>query len=357
MNTYADKTQKNKSQSVSNSTSKMQNSSKSSLQFVDNRPEAAAQQKMQEIASEYSAQKMRNSVEQFDNSNIESNTQIIQPKLYIGGSSTPETRETVKADKLNQDPEIMNGIYSMVDSRNKIEFEDWVSAILHIQRNPKNYAKTGEGLAYGRRTITLDDTEGGYFDSKFKEAMAFIRETEDLSGQVARLLIYTKNAIEYSDEERDTTYTKTTPADTPARDTKFTGDLGKILSKKATICREKSAFAQVLLSELGIDSIAMYGQGPTGAHAWLEIPSAKSEDRKFGRVDPTWGKAGASLRQAHNSEFTTKMETAKGKAALTEPSYPKEGSQIVEAIKQAEQILKTQSGDLKAALTEFLRDK
>ena len=40
MNTHADKTQENKSQSVSNETSQKQSSGESTFQFVDNRPEA-----------------------------------------------------------------------------------------------------------------------------------------------------------------------------------------------------------------------------------------------------------------------------------------------------------------------------
>ena len=51
MNTHADKTQENKSQSVANAVSQKKNSSKSTFQFVDNRPEATAQRTLQEIAN------------------------------------------------------------------------------------------------------------------------------------------------------------------------------------------------------------------------------------------------------------------------------------------------------------------
>ncbi|MBK6265094.1 DUF4157 domain-containing protein [Marivirga sp. S37H4] len=50
MNTHADKIQENKSQPVSASVSQMQGSSESTFQFVDNRPEAIAQRKLQEVA-------------------------------------------------------------------------------------------------------------------------------------------------------------------------------------------------------------------------------------------------------------------------------------------------------------------
>lgn len=51
MNTHADKTQENKSQSVANGISQKQSSDKSTFQFVDNRPEAIAQRKLQEMAN------------------------------------------------------------------------------------------------------------------------------------------------------------------------------------------------------------------------------------------------------------------------------------------------------------------
>ena len=51
MNTHADKTQENKSQAVSTMDSQMQSGGESTFQFVDNRPEAIAQRKLQEMAN------------------------------------------------------------------------------------------------------------------------------------------------------------------------------------------------------------------------------------------------------------------------------------------------------------------
>lgn len=51
MNTHADKTQENKSQSVASGKSQLQSSGESTFQFVDNRPESVAQQKLQELAN------------------------------------------------------------------------------------------------------------------------------------------------------------------------------------------------------------------------------------------------------------------------------------------------------------------
>lgn len=51
MNIHADKTQENGSRSVANAVSQKQSSNKSKFQFVDNRPEAIAQRKIQEMAN------------------------------------------------------------------------------------------------------------------------------------------------------------------------------------------------------------------------------------------------------------------------------------------------------------------
>ncbi|HEY1063338.1 MAG TPA: hypothetical protein VGE44_16695 [Daejeonella sp.] len=51
MNTHADKTRENKSQSVSNGLTQKEGGSESSFQFADNRPEAIEQRKMQELAN------------------------------------------------------------------------------------------------------------------------------------------------------------------------------------------------------------------------------------------------------------------------------------------------------------------
>ena len=51
MNTHANKTQENKSQSVANDITQNQGGSKSTFQFVDNRPEAIAQRKLQELTN------------------------------------------------------------------------------------------------------------------------------------------------------------------------------------------------------------------------------------------------------------------------------------------------------------------
>ena len=55
MNTHADKTQENKSQSVANDVFQKQSGGESTFQFVDNRPEAVTQRKIQTLINNHSA--------------------------------------------------------------------------------------------------------------------------------------------------------------------------------------------------------------------------------------------------------------------------------------------------------------
>ena len=51
MNSHSDKSQENNSQSVANQVSQKKSGSETAFQFVDNRPEAIAQRKLQEMAN------------------------------------------------------------------------------------------------------------------------------------------------------------------------------------------------------------------------------------------------------------------------------------------------------------------
>jgi hypothetical protein len=55
MGTHADKTHESKSQTVANTESQEKSSHVAAFQFTDNRPEAVAQRKLQEMATTYSA--------------------------------------------------------------------------------------------------------------------------------------------------------------------------------------------------------------------------------------------------------------------------------------------------------------
>lgn len=68
MNTHADKTQDNKSQSVSTLDSQMQSDGKSTFQFVDKRPEAVPQRKLQEGGNNSSQVKQLEAFQEMANS-------------------------------------------------------------------------------------------------------------------------------------------------------------------------------------------------------------------------------------------------------------------------------------------------
>lgn len=132
MNTHADKTQENKSQSGSSADSQMISNSQSTFQFVDNRPEAVTQRKLQEIANNSSQakqaaqfkamavnytnqqhqpyQRQENTPEQSKHAKLRWDK--IQAELKKSGEfNTDETRANVKA-YLKEHPEQANMVYS-----------------------------------------------------------------------------------------------------------------------------------------------------------------------------------------------------------------------------------------------------
>jgi len=70
MNTQADKTQENKSQSVANTSYQKQSSGKSTFQFVDNRPEAILQRKLQETTNNSPQVKQMRVIQRMMNNSI-----------------------------------------------------------------------------------------------------------------------------------------------------------------------------------------------------------------------------------------------------------------------------------------------
>ncbi|HWY38816.1 MAG TPA: hypothetical protein VNY73_09675 [Bacteroidia bacterium] len=79
MNTYANKTQENKSQSAANSISKNIKNSGSAFQFVDNRPETIAQKKLMRKANEVSQPELTEDLDRIDyNDHLEPGNNPIQ---------------------------------------------------------------------------------------------------------------------------------------------------------------------------------------------------------------------------------------------------------------------------------------
>jgi hypothetical protein len=80
MNTHADKTQENKSQSVANAVTQKQSGGETTIQFVDNRPEAIAQSKLQEMANNSPQAKQAVQLQAMADNHSGQKKQIIQKK-------------------------------------------------------------------------------------------------------------------------------------------------------------------------------------------------------------------------------------------------------------------------------------
>jgi hypothetical protein len=112
MHTHADKIQENKSHSVANAVSQKHIGGESAFQFVDNRPEAIAQRKLQDIAIN-SHQVMRlKAMQEMVNSTPQ---HTIQRRLIIGG--TKITQDSVPIHGL---PSVVNDVYRQMLSNGQV---------------------------------------------------------------------------------------------------------------------------------------------------------------------------------------------------------------------------------------------
>lgn len=85
MNTHANKTQENKSQSVENKDSQKQKNGRNTFQFVDNRPQAIVQRKLQELADNSPQVKRATQLQALADSNSTQQQQPIQKKVNNTG--------------------------------------------------------------------------------------------------------------------------------------------------------------------------------------------------------------------------------------------------------------------------------
>jgi len=111
MNTHAEKTQENKSQSVSAVASRMQGSGEFTFQFVDNRPEAVAQRKLQEMAN--------NSLLSMPNNPLTIRTEsslyfphqlkpVVQKKILVGNDWKIHYDDTLVTEQYNETKPYIN---------------------------------------------------------------------------------------------------------------------------------------------------------------------------------------------------------------------------------------------------------
>jgi hypothetical protein len=111
MNTHVDKTQENKGQSVANSVAQKLGSIETTFQFVDNRPEAVAQRKLQEMANN-SPQVSQLRAFQRMVSNSPKSKQTSQLKKLAGNFSQNVIQRVLSTTALTVSPEqkaVLNG--------------------------------------------------------------------------------------------------------------------------------------------------------------------------------------------------------------------------------------------------------
>ena len=128
MNTHADKSQEKKSQSSANETSHKQNGSKSTFQFVDNRPEAVAQRKLQEMTNSSPQVAQLKSIQEM------ANTSVIQRVGRERSNAITEVPEEIERIRFKAQLE-QNGVAS----------QESVSAVKAPGKLDKIKAKLGMG--------------------------------------------------------------------------------------------------------------------------------------------------------------------------------------------------------------------
>ena len=112
MRTYADKTQENNSQSVENGEFQMQSSGESIFQFVDDRPEAIAQRKLQEMANNSSKVSQLRALQDMTN-NIPQTLQAAQLQAMADNHSAQQQTVQKKENNTGLPDNLKSGIESL----------------------------------------------------------------------------------------------------------------------------------------------------------------------------------------------------------------------------------------------------
>lgn len=185
MNTHADKTQENKSQAVSAADSQKQSGGESTFQFVDNRPEAIAQRKLQEMANNSRQAKQATQLQAMADNHSAEQQQTIQKKENNTGlpdnlKSVQRTRikgKDTQNDKHTQKLEIILGKsndnalkrYSKEIARdnhaNAAHFLDLIQTEL-TERQLSSVEKHGQGANWANATAYIDGAEVSSFNDR-----------------------------------------------------------------------------------------------------------------------------------------------------------------------------------------------
>jgi len=195
MNTHADKTQKNESQSVANVVSQKKSGGKSTFQFVDNRPEAVAQRKLQELVNNNTDVPSTIKKETF----LNSNESDIEPRQAVNTTCFIDNRPKSILQKKQISKQLTNVKSNQIIQRNKFSHtlpvaDEALSATEGVDRvglagNMKRVAAvTGPS---GERYVTARGNAGAPAESLTKEAEN-LKMLRDAGLQVPK--VYKKNA-------------------------------------------------------------------------------------------------------------------------------------------------------------------
>jgi len=195
MNTHADKTQKNESQSVANVVSQKKSGGKSTFQFVDNRPEAVAQRKLQELVNNNTDVPSTIKKETF----LNSNESDIEPRQAVNTTCFTDNRPKSILQKKQISKQLTNVKSNQIIQRNKFSHtlpvaDEALSATEGVDRvglagNMKRVAAvTGPS---GERYVTARGNAGAPAERLTKEAEN-LKMLRDAGLQVPK--VYKKNA-------------------------------------------------------------------------------------------------------------------------------------------------------------------
>jgi len=214
MNIHADKTQENKSQSTANALSQKQSNSESTFQFEDNRLEAVAQRKMQEITNK-SLQVSQLRAFQYIANNSPQAKQAVQ--LQVVGDHSSQEQKAIQNEKTNSDINLVAQrkvsirylLNSVTDASNK--------QVLHfLGSNDREYGTTYRSEILGSPSLlkalewvlTTDTT----FAYGFLEAGSLMRKLRDRASIVGpRDSLFAEQRIALLDKIRDTYFKGTKP--------------------------------------------------------------------------------------------------------------------------------------------------
>lgn len=117
MSTHADKTQNNRSQAVSNSENLAQSTSESALEFVDDRPAALAQRKLQEMASNSPQATQLKALQDIANNSPQVNQMKALQEMANNSPQATQLRTLQATASSNRPPIQMKGNWGKLQSK------------------------------------------------------------------------------------------------------------------------------------------------------------------------------------------------------------------------------------------------